>query len=79
MLLKALDAVGGLMHFVQPGDVVLIKPNVAFDRSPNLGATTNPLIIANVANNDPDLRQKLEDFRSRQRDTVLDMTLPPAE
>ena len=45
MLLKALDAVGGLGHFVQPGDVVLIKPNVAFDRSPNLGATTNPAII----------------------------------
>jgi len=45
MLLKALDAVGGLTHFVQPGDVVLIKPNVAFDRSPNLGATTNPAII----------------------------------
>ena len=40
MLLKALDALGGLGRFVQPGDVVLIKPNVAFDRSPNLGATT---------------------------------------
>jgi hypothetical protein len=39
---KALDAVGGLRHFIQPGDVVLVKPNVAFDRSPNLGATTNP-------------------------------------
>lgn len=45
MLLKALDAIGGLAHFVQPGDIVLIKPNVAFDRSPNLGATTNPAII----------------------------------
>lgn len=44
-LTKALDAVGGLRHFVQPGDVVLVKPNVAFDRSPNLGATTNPDII----------------------------------
>ncbi|MGB5253384.1 MAG: DUF362 domain-containing protein [Sedimenticolaceae bacterium] len=45
MLLKALDAIGGLRHFIQPGDVVLVKPNVAFDRSPNLGATTNPAII----------------------------------
>ncbi len=44
-MLKALDAVGGLSHFVQPGDVVLVKPNVAFDRSPNLGATTNPELI----------------------------------
>ncbi len=45
MLLKALDAVGGLAHYIQPGDIVLIKPNVAFDRSPNLGATTNPALI----------------------------------
>ena len=45
MLLKALEAMGGLTHFVKPGDVVLIKPNVAFDRSPNLGATTDPVII----------------------------------
>ena len=45
MLLKALDAVGGLSHFVKPGEVVLIKPNVAFDRSPNLGATTDPAIL----------------------------------
>ncbi len=45
MLLKAVDAIGGIKHFVQPGDIVLVKPNVAFDRSPNLGATTNPAII----------------------------------
>jgi len=45
MLSKALDGIGGLGRFVQPGDVVLIKPNVAFDRSPNLGATTNPELI----------------------------------
>lgn len=41
-LRKALDAVGGLEHYVKPGDIVLVKPNVAFDRSPNLGATSNP-------------------------------------
>ncbi len=45
MLMKSLDAIGGLTRYVQPGEVVLIKPNVAFDRSPNLGATTNPEII----------------------------------
>ena len=44
-LRKALDAVGGITHYVKPGDVVLVKPNVAFDRSPNMGATTNPQII----------------------------------
>ena len=44
-LRKALDAIGGITHYVKPGEIVLVKPNVAFDRSPNLGATTNPEII----------------------------------
>lgn len=44
-LAKALDAIGGITHYIQPGDIVLIKPNVAFDRAPALGATTNPLIL----------------------------------
>ncbi len=44
-LRKALDAVGGLNHYIAPGDIVLVKPNVAFDRSPNLGATTHPEIL----------------------------------
>jgi uncharacterized protein (DUF362 family) len=44
-LRAALDAVGGLAHYVDPGDIVLLKPNVAFDRSPNLGATTDPEIV----------------------------------
>jgi len=45
MLRAALDAVGGLSHFIQPGDIVLVKPNVAFDRAPNLGATSNPKLL----------------------------------
>lgn len=44
-LKKAMDALGGLSHYIKPGDVVLVKPNVAFDRSPNLGATTHPEIL----------------------------------
>ncbi len=42
---KALETMGGIQHYIQPGDVVLVKPNVAFDRSPNLGATTHPDIL----------------------------------
>lgn len=45
MLEKALDAMGGLSHYVKPGDIVLVKPNVAFDRAPNLGATSNPELL----------------------------------
>ena len=44
-LRKSLDAVGGITHYIKPNDVVLVKPNVAFDRSPQLGATTNPDIL----------------------------------
>ncbi len=44
-LRKALDAVGGLGRYVKSGEIVLVKPNAAFDRSPHLGATTNPAIL----------------------------------
>lgn len=46
MLAMAIGAIGGIEHFIRKGDVVLIKPNVAFDRSPKLGATTNPEVLA---------------------------------
>jgi uncharacterized protein (DUF362 family) len=45
MLRMAIGALGGLEHFIRKGDVVLIKPNVAFDRAPKLGATTNPEVL----------------------------------
>jgi len=35
--------------------------------------------VSLLANGDPELAQKLEDFRQQQRDTVLDMTLPPVD
>lgn len=44
-LRAAMDAIGGIEHYIKPGDIVLIKPNVAFDRSPNLGATSNPELL----------------------------------
>lgn len=44
-LKKAFDALGGITHYVKPGDIVLVKPNVAFDRSPALGATTQPDLL----------------------------------
>lgn len=35
--------------------------------------------VSMLADNDPAILQKLQDFRVQQRDAVLDMTLPPAE
>ena len=49
MVEAALSALGGMEQFIEPGDVVLIKPNVAFDRPPSLGATTRPETLEAVA------------------------------
>ena len=45
MVSSAIDAIGGIKRFIQPNDIVLIKPNVAFERAAALGATTNPEVI----------------------------------
>lgn len=49
MMRAGIQAMGGIGSFVQKGDVVLIKPNVAFDRAPALGATTSPDVLKAVA------------------------------
>jgi len=45
----AVGALGGMERFIKRGDVVVIKPNVAFDRPPALGATTHPDALRAVA------------------------------
>ena len=40
-----LDPALGMKRFISSGDVVLIKPNVGFDRPPHLGATTHPEVL----------------------------------
>ena len=42
----AVDAIGGISRFIQRGDIVVVKPNVAFDRAPPLGATSNPAVVS---------------------------------
>lgn len=59
-LRKALDGLGGLRHFVAPGEIVLVKPNVAFDRAAILGATTGPEILASI------IRMLLVDCRAQE-------------
>ena len=46
MLKSAVDSIGGIGRFIRAGDVVLVKPNVAFERSAPLGATSNPDVVA---------------------------------
>jgi len=45
----AVGALGGMGRFIQKGDIVMIKPNVAFDRPPALAATTHPDALRAVA------------------------------
>jgi len=44
----AIQALGGMSRFVSRGDVVLVKPNMAWDRKPELAATTNPELVATL-------------------------------
>jgi uncharacterized protein (DUF362 family) len=45
MMRAAVAAIGGIERFISRGDVVVIKPNVAFERPAALGATTNPEVL----------------------------------
>jgi uncharacterized protein (DUF362 family) len=45
MVRAAVDAIGGIGRFIKRGDVVVIKPNVAFERPAVLGATTHPEVL----------------------------------
>lgn len=44
----AVERVGGMTRFVAPGETVLIKPNMAWDRTPEQGANTDPEVVAEV-------------------------------
>lgn len=44
----AVDALGGMKRFVSRGDVVVVKPNIGWDRMPLHAANTNPEVVATV-------------------------------
>ncbi len=44
----AVETIGGIKRFVSRGDVVIVKPNMGWDRRPELGANTNPEVIKAV-------------------------------
>ena len=45
MLDKALEALGGIGNFVKAGQKIVIKPNIGWDRAPELAGNTNPKLI----------------------------------
>ncbi|GAB4369954.1 MAG: DUF362 domain-containing protein [Deltaproteobacteria bacterium] len=42
---KAVEALGGMRKFVSRGDVVVLKPNIGWDRTPEQAANTNPEVV----------------------------------
>ena len=44
----AVDALGGIKRFVSRGDVVVVKPNIGWDRVPEQAGNTNPEVVAAV-------------------------------
>ena len=45
MLLRAFKELGGIAKYVSKGDKVVIKPNIGWDRKPELAANTNPELV----------------------------------
>jgi uncharacterized protein (DUF362 family) len=45
---KALAALGGMGAFVKPGERVVVKPNVGWNRLPEQAANTHPEVVAEV-------------------------------
>ena len=45
---KAIDVLGGIEKFVKQGNVVVVKPNIGWDRAPEQAATTNPEVVAEI-------------------------------
>jgi uncharacterized protein (DUF362 family) len=44
----AIDVLGGMKRFVSKGDVVVVKPNIGWDRTPEYAATTNPEVVGTI-------------------------------
>jgi uncharacterized protein (DUF362 family) len=45
LVARVLEPLGGIGKFVKTGDNVVIKPNMAWDRSPDQAANTHPLVV----------------------------------
>ncbi len=44
----AIQTLGGISRFISRGDIVVIKPNIGWDRTPEYAANTNPEVVAAI-------------------------------
>lgn len=45
---EAISSLGGIERFIAKGDLVMVKPNIGWDRTPKQAACTNPQVIKTV-------------------------------
>jgi uncharacterized protein (DUF362 family) len=48
LVTKVLEPLGGMNQFIKPGDRVVVKPNIGWDRSPEQAANTHPQVVQAV-------------------------------
>lgn len=48
MFRKGIAALGGITAFVKPGQKVVVKPNIGWDRAPEFAANTNPGLVGEI-------------------------------
>jgi len=48
LLQAALHELGGIERFISRNDIVLVKPNIGWDRTPEQAANTNPELVAEI-------------------------------
>jgi uncharacterized protein (DUF362 family) len=48
MYFKAMEEMGGMKNFIKKGQTILVKPNIAWAREPEIGANTNPLLVETI-------------------------------
>ncbi|MFY9117541.1 MAG: DUF362 domain-containing protein, partial [Dysgonamonadaceae bacterium] len=48
MFRQAITEMGGMGNFIKRGDKVCVKPNIGWDQPPEMGADTNPKLVAEI-------------------------------
>lgn len=48
MFRRAITELGGMKQFVKPGQKVVVKPNIGWDKVPELAGNTNPKLVAEI-------------------------------
>lgn len=48
MFRKAIAELGGIKEFIRPGQKVVIKPNIGWDKTPEQAGNTNPKLVAEI-------------------------------